>query len=309
MIPGASGARCEGARRSALRLRSGQALGCAGDDKGEGGASVQVNCWLREPQIPPLRFAPVGTTIHIMVRTRVPKKILIPKKSQSLGMTRMTKGRAALRFRLIAGGENRRSLHFASLRSGRRFILWYGRVVPKKILIPKKSQSLGMTKGRAALRFRLIAGGENRRSLHFACAPVGTTIHIMVRTRVPKKILIPKKSQSLGMTKGRAALRFRLIAGGENRRSLHFACAPVGTTIHIMVRTRVPKKILIPKKSQSLGMTKGRAALRFRLIAGGENRRSLHFATLRSGRQFILWYGRECPRNSHPEKVTESRDD
>jgi hypothetical protein len=30
--------------------------------------------WWREPQVPPLRFAPVGMTIHILIGVRVPKK-------------------------------------------------------------------------------------------------------------------------------------------------------------------------------------------------------------------------------------------
>jgi hypothetical protein len=40
-------------------LRSGR------DDKGEGGASIRIRCWLRELQIPPLRFAPVGMTKYM----------------------------------------------------------------------------------------------------------------------------------------------------------------------------------------------------------------------------------------------------
>jgi hypothetical protein len=50
--------------------------------------------WLREPQVPPLRFAPVGMTIHIVVRdASTQEKLLSRKKSQTLGMT---KGRVVL---------------------------------------------------------------------------------------------------------------------------------------------------------------------------------------------------------------------
>src|SRR5580658_10781289 len=52
----------------------------ARDDKGEGGPSVESGCWLTEPQVPPLRFAPVGMTIHILVGVRVPKKNCHPDK-------------------------------------------------------------------------------------------------------------------------------------------------------------------------------------------------------------------------------------
>jgi hypothetical protein len=52
------------------------------DDKGEGSASVRIGCWLRELQIPPLRFTPV------------------PRHAGAGGMT---KGRAVLRCESDAG--------------------------------------------------------------------------------------------------------------------------------------------------------------------------------------------------------------
>jgi hypothetical protein len=39
-------------------LRSGR------DDKGEGSDSICISCWMSQQQVPPLRFAPVGMTIH-----------------------------------------------------------------------------------------------------------------------------------------------------------------------------------------------------------------------------------------------------
>src|SRR5271170_7073756 len=38
------------------------------DDKGKGDASIGIWCWMSQPQIPPLRFALVGMTIHILER-------------------------------------------------------------------------------------------------------------------------------------------------------------------------------------------------------------------------------------------------
>src|ERR1700683_3312075 len=70
-------------------------------------------------------------------------------------------------------------------------------------------------------------------------------------------------------------------------------CAPVGMTIHIWVRDASAQENCHPiKKSQTLGMTKGRVVLPLASYAGGENSRSpfdvaqgqaLHFAALRSG--------------------------
>jgi hypothetical protein len=50
------------------RIREGReahrrSLGFARDDKGMAGASIQIRCADDAPQIPPLRNAPVGTTI------------------------------------------------------------------------------------------------------------------------------------------------------------------------------------------------------------------------------------------------------
>jgi hypothetical protein len=46
-----------------IRVRSGPTAGRGRrDDKGEGSALVGSNCWSREQQVPPLRFAPVGMT-------------------------------------------------------------------------------------------------------------------------------------------------------------------------------------------------------------------------------------------------------
>jgi hypothetical protein len=55
--------------------------------------------WWREPQVPPLRFAPVGMTIHILVGDASSQENFHAKKSQPLGMT---KGRATLPLRAVA---------------------------------------------------------------------------------------------------------------------------------------------------------------------------------------------------------------
>ena len=34
--------------------------------KGRAGASVEIGCWLTKQQVPPLRCAPIGMTIHIL---------------------------------------------------------------------------------------------------------------------------------------------------------------------------------------------------------------------------------------------------
>jgi hypothetical protein len=71
-------------------LRAGSRLRCA--PVGMTKVRVILPCvsggWLREPQVPPLRFAPVGMTIHIVVRdASTQEKLLSRKKSQTLGMT------------------------------------------------------------------------------------------------------------------------------------------------------------------------------------------------------------------------------
>ena len=70
-----------------------------------------------------------------------------------------------------------------------------------------------------ALRFGVVVGGENCRSLGYARDDKGggwrfDSLWLSVeRTADP--------SAALGMTKGRMALRFSVVVGGENCRSLH----------------------------------------------------------------------------------------
>ena len=108
--------------------RNCRSLGFARDDKGEGDASIRIRCWWREPQVPPLRYAPVGMTIHIGARDASAQENFVNsiEKSQALGMT---KERAMLPWRAIA----RQKVFFITLG---------GRASP----CPP-----GMTKGRAML--------------------------------------------------------------------------------------------------------------------------------------------------------------
>src|ERR1700735_5605450 len=80
--------------------------------------------------------------------------------------------------------------------------------------------TLGMTKGRMALRFSVAVDAENCRSLGYARddkGEDGASVQwlLMERTADP--------SASLGMTKGRMALRFSVAVDAENCRSLGYA--------------------------------------------------------------------------------------
>src|SRR5580692_11250805 len=113
------------------------------------------------------------------------------------------------------------------------------------------------------------------------------------------------------MTNGRRRFHMHPVAGGENRRSpFDYAQGRLSTSLrfgrddnsYLGTGCECPREIVIPKKTQTLGMTKGRVAFPWReaarqkvffifplgktrrkgvSVTGGGNSRSLHFATLR----------------------------
>src|SRR5580698_9034749 len=107
-----------------------------------------IGGWWREQQVPPLRYAPVGMTIHIWVRDASAQENCHPdKKSQTLRMTPFSRG----------------------LKN-----IWSGAKNAKR---SKKSQALGMTKGRGALSSGFVAGIENSRSpFDFAQGRLSTSL-------------------------------------------------------------------------------------------------------------------------------------
>jgi hypothetical protein len=83
-----------------IRLRSGQALGYARDDKGEGHASMCIRRLVERTAGPSTSLRSGRDDNSYLVRERVPNKNGNPKiKSQTLGMTR---GRATPPWRAVA---------------------------------------------------------------------------------------------------------------------------------------------------------------------------------------------------------------
>jgi len=81
-----------------------RSLGFARDDKGGGAALIRSRRigWTEKPQVPPLRFAPVGMTISFKVEGFASRESI---KSQ--GLLGMTKWRAELTQQAVIEGWDR----------------------------------------------------------------------------------------------------------------------------------------------------------------------------------------------------------